>query len=108
MKRLKNESTRLGRFTLPSRDSSCVTIIATGSTRPGDTSEAASWWLWISWLEREGHSNFVFGCAARTCHATGWTDDATFEIPGGSRLTVHQCTVPETAKSRTAESLIKS
>jgi hypothetical protein len=72
-----------------------VTTIAPASTKPEDKNEIAAWWLWISWLEREGCNHFVFGCAARTCHAAGWTDDATFEIPGGSRLMVHQCTVAE-------------
>jgi hypothetical protein len=46
-------------------------------------------------LEREGNSSFVYGCAARTFHATGWTDDATFEIPGGGLLISHQCIVTE-------------
>jgi hypothetical protein len=80
--------------------SSPMTAIAPTSTKPDDTSEAVSWWLWISWLEREGHSNFVFGCAARTFHATGWTDDATFEIPGGGLLITHQCIVTEEVFNR--------
>jgi hypothetical protein len=92
---IKSVSTGFDRFTIRSKDSSRVTALAPASTKPDNENETASWWLWISWLEREGHSNFVFGCAARTFHAAGWTDDATFEILGGGRLTVHQCTVTE-------------
>jgi hypothetical protein len=72
-----------------------VTTLTPASTKSVDTSAAASWWLWISLLEREGDSGFVFGCAARNFHAAGWTDDTTFEIPGSGRLTVYQCTVTE-------------
>jgi hypothetical protein len=78
-----------------SKDSSCVTAITPASTISEDTFATASWWLWISWLEREGNSGFVFGCAARSFHAAGWTDDATLEISDGGRLTVHQCTVTD-------------
>ena len=80
--------------------SSRVTTITPDLTEPDNKNETASWWLWISLLEREDHSHFVFGCAARTFHTTGWTDDSTFEISGGSRLTVHQCTVSEEAFGR--------
>lgn len=72
-----------------------MTTIAPASTPSEDTSATASWWVWITWLERKGNSSFVYGCAARNFHGAGWTDDATFEIPGGGRLTVHQCTVTE-------------
>jgi hypothetical protein len=57
--------------------------------------EGASWWLWISWIEREGGGGFVYGCAARNFHPAGWSGDAAFEIPGGGRLIVHQCTITD-------------
>jgi hypothetical protein len=53
---------------------------------PNPPRERASWWLWISWIEREGGGGFVYGCAAHNFHPAGWTDDAAFEIPGGGRL----------------------
>jgi hypothetical protein len=59
------------------------------------TPAAVSWWLWLCWLEREAGGGFVYGCAARNFHPPGWTDDATFEIPGGGRLIVHQSTITD-------------
>jgi hypothetical protein len=67
--------------------------------------EAASWWLWVSWIEREGGGGFVYGCAARNFHPTGWTDNAALEIPGGGRLIVHQCTITDEVFSRIQDAL---
>jgi hypothetical protein len=72
-----------------------VTTDTPASINPDDTCATASWWLWISFLEREGHCGLVYGCAARNFRTAGWSDDATFEIPGGGRLTVHQCTITD-------------
>jgi hypothetical protein len=58
--------------------------------------QAVSFWVWISWMmERENGGGLVYGCAARTFHPAGWTEDASFEIPGSGRLLVHQGTVTE-------------
>jgi hypothetical protein len=58
------------------------------STTPDSSLAPATicWWLWISWIEREGGGGFVYGCAARNFHPACWSDDAAFEIPGGGRL----------------------
>ena len=54
-----------------------------------------SWWVWLAWIERESGGGFAYGCAARSFHSAGWSDEAGFEIPGGGRLVVHQCTVTD-------------
>jgi hypothetical protein len=72
---------------------------------PNPPRERASWWLWISWIEREGGGGFVYGCAAHNFHPAGWTDDAAFEIPGGGRLVVYQCTVTDEVFGRFQDAL---
>jgi hypothetical protein len=56
---------------------------------------AVSWWLWISWTERANGGGLVYGCAAHNFHPAGWAEDASFEIPGGGQLFIHQCTVTD-------------
>lgn len=59
---------------------------------PGD---AASWWIWTARIDRENGGGFVFGCAARSFHPSGWSDAATFDLPVDGQLIVHQCTVTD-------------
>jgi hypothetical protein len=51
--------------------------------------------FWIAWIEREGGSGFVYGCAARSCHSPAWSDETVFSVPGGGRLIAHQCAITE-------------
>lgn len=69
------------------------------------TPAAVSWWLWFCWLERETGGGFVYGCAAHNFHPAGWTNDATFEVPGGGRLLVHQSTITDEVFSRVQNAL---
>ena len=61
--------------------------------------DGASWWASIAWIEREGGGGFVFGCAARSLHSPGWSDESVFDVPGNGRLTFHQCTIADEAFS---------
>jgi hypothetical protein len=62
---------------------------------PSEMPVAASWWIWVCWLERGAGAGFVYGCAARNFRPAGWTDDSVVEIPDVGRLVVCQRTVTD-------------
>jgi hypothetical protein len=64
-----------------------------------------SWWVWLAWIEREGGGGFAYGCAARSLPSAGWSDQASFEIPGGGKLVVRQRTVTDESFERFRDQL---
>jgi hypothetical protein len=81
---------------LPSTKSLEVQYTDTPSPSKNETScNNASWWVWIAWIEREGGRGFVYGCAARSFRSSGWVDETDFNVSGGGRLIVRQCTIAE-------------
>jgi hypothetical protein len=73
--------------------------VANPDTPPLANSETpsakVSWWVWLAWIERESGGGFAYGCAAQSFRSAGWSDEAGFDIPGGGRLVVRQCTVTD-------------
>jgi hypothetical protein len=67
--------------------------------------KASSWWFCIAWIEREGGGGFVYGCAARSFHSEGWSDNVAFEISGEARLIVYQSTVADENFTRFQDTL---
>ncbi|WP_156944173.1 hypothetical protein [Bradyrhizobium sp. Ec3.3] len=61
------------------------------------TSATSSWRLWIGSIKHAQGGGFVHGCAARSFHAPGWNDEATFTLSANAQLTVHQATVTDDA-----------
>ena len=57
--------------------------------------DASSWWVWLCWLEREGYSGFVYGCAAQCFRPPKWTHSSQEKISNSGQLKIHELTLNE-------------